>query len=457
MTSRRERVGAALSGGTVLIGKYRLERVLGEGGMGVVYAAHHLLLDRPVALKLLAPEAVQNPEAVARFLNEARNAARIDNEYVCRVMDLGVLPEGQPYIAMELLEGIDLGRLLAERGPLPQVEAVGYVIQALTGIGGAHLMGVIHRDLKPSNLFLAGKADGSRIVKVLDFGISKATRATRATDATGAAAGARVLTSVNNALGSPAYMSPEQVRSASSIDLRTDLWAVGVILYELCTGVRPFASSNVAEVLALILERDPVPLSVMRAGIPPGFEAVVSRCLHKNAEHRFASAAELAHALAPFGPWAAAGARAGPPLDGRESTPRGAAPAPAVVEPFVRTADVWTGKDRAGARASSSPYLRMVVLGAAIGIALLAVAAVVLAVRGGPREARASSTPSAAVSISSAPAASAAAAPADTASAEPPVAADAVPSSSADAPVPRPSASGAPAPLRRPPLSRHRR
>src|SRR5277367_4141525 len=186
MTSRAQMKRPALSVGTVLVGKYRLERVLGEGGMGVVYAAHHLLLDRPVALKLLAPEAVQNPEAVARFLNEARNSARIDNEYVCRVMDLGVLPEGQPYIAMELLEGIDLGRLLGTRGPLPPVEAVGYVIQALTGIGGAHLMGVIHRDLKPSNLFLANKADGSRVVKVLDFGISKATSS--ATGALSAAA-----------------------------------------------------------------------------------------------------------------------------------------------------------------------------------------------------------------------------------------------------------------------------
>src|SRR5262249_39841900 len=160
------------------------------------------LLDRRIALKLLHREAAENAEALARFMNEARNAARVDSEYVCRVMDLGTLPDGHPFIAMELLEGTDLLQMLRARGPLPITEVVGYILQALTGIGEAHMMGIVHRDLKPSNLFVAVRPDGRRLVKVLDFGISKA-RGDRANLTT---------TGNQNLVGSPAYMSPEQVR-----------------------------------------------------------------------------------------------------------------------------------------------------------------------------------------------------------------------------------------------------
>jgi serine/threonine-protein kinase len=279
------------------------------------------------------------------------------------------------------------------------------------------------------------------------------------------------MTVVNNALGSPAYMSPEQVRSASSIDLRTDLWAVGVILYELCSGTRPFEAANVPEVLAFILERDPEPLSARRAGIPPGLEAVIARCLHKNVDQRFASAAELALALAPHGPWA--GARVSfAPEQRRESVP---APAPPASEPAARTADGWTQKSRAGA-ATSSPYLTMVLLGAGIGVALLAVGGVVLALRGapvtmGPREALASSTavsasgddggrppkPPGSAGASSVPAVSADAVSAETVATaapppppEPAASAAAIPSAGAG-PAPKPG------PLRHPSLSRQRR
>jgi serine/threonine-protein kinase len=438
MTSPRDmgRGRAPLPAGTVLVGKYRIERVLGEGGMGTVYAAYHVLLDRPVALKLLASDAAMNPEAVARFLNEARNAARVDNEYVCRVMDLGVLAEGQPFIAMELLEGIDLGRLLEQRGPLPVVEAVGYVIQALTGIGMAHLMGVIHRDLKPSNLFLANKPDGGRIVKVLDFGISKAT------------GGRQNVTSMSNLIGSPAYMSPEQVNLAPNIDRRSDLWALGVMLYQLITGTLPFASPNVAEVLAFILEKDPVPPSTLRPDVPPGLEAVMARCLAKDPDRRFQSAAELALALAPFGPWAAAGARIGALPD---SSDQGGA---------VTTPGVWTHKSAAPRAATRSPYLRMVGIGAAIGVTLLAGLVVAASWKGAPRAAgttdrlpAASATAVAAAAPTSPPAsavASASAAPSPSAAPLASVApiVEAAPSSTV-----RPGTLG---PLRRPALSRQR-
>ncbi len=433
-----ERGRAPLAAGAVLVGKYRIERVLGEGGMGVVYAVHHVLLDRPVALKLLTPDAAVNPEAVARFLNEARNAARVDNDYVCRVMDLGVLPEGQPYIAMELLDGLDLGRLLETRGRLPVVEAVGYVIQALTGIGMAHLMGVVHRDLKPSNLFIAKKHDGGQIVKVLDFGISKATSLEGPKR--------QNLTSMGNLIGSPAYMSPEQVSLAPDIDQRADLWAVGVILYQLLTSTLPFASPHVAEVLAFILEKDPPPLSSLRPDVPPGLESVVTRCLAKDPAKRFPSAAELAAALAPFGPWAAgAGVRmASLPDHARASLgDQGAA---------VTHPGVWTEKAAADAR---SPYLRMVGIGAGIGVALLALLVVAASWRGG-------TPPKTASAASAAPLPSAASFPSATpmATALPPATASAVASvtpttteTAAPAATAAPPATGpAPVPIRTGPV-----
>jgi serine/threonine-protein kinase len=301
-----------LAAGVVLLGKYRIERLLGAGGMGVVYAAHHLMLDRPVAIKLLAPHAALNQVALQRFLNEARNAARIDSEYICRVMDLGVLPPDArpgpgsdarpgvagpastaPYIVMELLVGMDLAQLLAERGRLPVREAVGYVIHALSGIRSAHLIGVVHRDLKPSNLFLAKTSDGRSVVKVLDFGISKAM----------GPGGQPGITADRNIIGSPAYMSPEQAKSSPTVDARADIWTVGVILYELLTCVVPFAAPSIAETLADVLGKVPPPVTQLRPDVPPGLAAVIARCLEKDPALRFQDAGALALALGPFGPW----------------------------------------------------------------------------------------------------------------------------------------------------------
>jgi eukaryotic-like serine/threonine-protein kinase len=362
-----------LKEGDVVLGKYRIVRFLGEGGMGVVYAAHHVMLDRPVAIKVLARHAVLNQEALARFLNEARNAARIDSEYVCRVIDLGVLPQGEPYIAMELLVGTELSHLAASHGRLPVVEAVGYVIQALTGIGEAHAMGVVHRDLKPSNLLVTRKPDGRMVVKVLDFGISKAQ---------GPSGLQRAITSNNSIVGSPAYMSPEQAKSSPAVDARADIWAVGVILYELLTGTLPFGAPSVAEILVGILGKAPPPVTALRPDVPPGLAAVIARCLEKDPERRFAGAADLARALAPFGPWSQPGAHVGsmtgtgpaavlqvPPPEGSTQAPTATLP---VVTP-LRTASTWTQKGGAHAAASASSSRAAVLTGAVLGTVFVAV------------------------------------------------------------------------------------
>ena len=282
-----------------LAGKYRLERTLGRGGMGVVYLAHHELLGRHVAVKLMLPEIARNPEAVARFLNEARAAARIQNEHVARVMDVGTLESGLPYIVMEYLRGADLGDQLARNGPLPVEMAVDYVLQALEAIAEAHAAGIVHRDLKPSNLFVAVGEDGAPRVKVLDFGISKA----------GAPADAAVspsLTSTSAVLGSPYYMSPEQLRSSRDVDARADIWAIGVILYELLSAKLPYRGDTLGALFASILEDPPQPLRKTRPEIPASLEDVILLCLRRKRDERWRSVTVLARALAPFGSQAGA-------------------------------------------------------------------------------------------------------------------------------------------------------
>jgi serine/threonine-protein kinase len=285
-----------ISIGDVVAGKYRLESLIGEGGMGAVYAAHHELLDVSVAVKVLSPQWVHNSSAVDRFLREARAVARLRSEHVARVMDVGTLEGGQPYIVMELLEGEDLRERLG-RGPLPVEEAVDCVLQALEAMAHAHPAGIIHRDLKPENLFVAAAPDGREVVKVLDFGIAKLTE--RAGTANGQRAGA--LTGEHATLGSPHYMSPEQVRDSSQLDHRTDIWAAGAVLYELVTGREAFQGASVAEILAAVLHSTPAPLRTLCTHAPAELEAVVARCLTREADGRFADVAELARALAPLG------------------------------------------------------------------------------------------------------------------------------------------------------------
>ncbi|MDI1445294.1 serine/threonine-protein kinase [Polyangium sp. 6x1] len=283
------------SPGDVLSGKFRIERVLGEGGMGVVLAAHHLHLGRTVAIKLLQPEALKHQEIVARFANEARSASRIQSEHVARVLDVGTLDTGEPYMVMEYLEGSDLSKLVRRGGPLAVEDAVEYLLQACEALAEAHVAGIVHRDLKPANLYLTRRADGSACVKVLDFGISKAALV-------GSSPEAQHMTQTQSVLGTPGYMAPEQLRSAKHVDPRTDIWALGVILQELLTGKLAFQGTTVPEVYAAILGSPPDPLRTLRPDAPPALEAVILRCLEKDAARRFASVGELAAALVPFAP-----------------------------------------------------------------------------------------------------------------------------------------------------------
>jgi len=276
--------------GEVLAGKYRVERVLGVGGMGVVVAATHLDLLEPRALKFMLPTALDNAEAVERFLREARAAARLRSEHVAKVHDVGRLDNGAPYMVMEYLAGADLGAVLKQRGPLPAHEAALYTIQACSALAEAHDSGIIHRDLKPANLFLTYRPDGTPCVKVLDFGISKM----------GAAGSDFEMTKTHAVLGSPHYMSPEQMRSARNVDARSDVWSLGVILYKLTTGKAPFRGQNITELISAVLEGAPPPPSSLRAGLPLALDAIVARCLRRKPEERFQSVTELAVALTPF-------------------------------------------------------------------------------------------------------------------------------------------------------------
>lgn len=274
--------------GEVLAGKYRVERLLGEGGMGCVLQAEHLELHQRVAIKVMHADMVQKAEAVERFLREGRAAARLKNPHVAKVMDVGRLDDGSPFMVMELLEGQDLSAVLAERGALPASEAADYLLEVCEALAEAHGIGIVHRDLKPANLFLTQDAYGERCMKVLDFGISKST-----------AAAELGLTRTSAVMGSPMYMSPEQMRSSRDADHRTDIWALGTILYELVTGKMTWPGQSLSEV-CVRAATDPTPRAAdLVTGLHPCVDAVIERCLRKDPTARFADVIELAMALAP--------------------------------------------------------------------------------------------------------------------------------------------------------------
>ncbi len=278
--------------GEMLAGKYRVERVLGSGGMGVVVAAVHVQLEQRVAIKFVRDEALGNTDAVQRFLREARAAVKLKSEHVAKVLDVGTLESGAPYMVMEYLEGSDLGQVLSDHGTLTVQAAAEWIVQACEAIAEAHALGIVHRDIKPPNLFLAKSVGGQAQIKVLDFGVSKSLTSS----------GVGGLTQTRAMLGSPLYMSPEQMRSSRDVDARADVWSLGVVLFELLTKRWPFEAESMPELCLKVVSDPPVAIASLRTDVPKAMVDVIERCLQKDPAKRYANAAELASALEPLAP-----------------------------------------------------------------------------------------------------------------------------------------------------------
>lgn len=276
--------------GQTLDDKYRVLDVLGEGGMGIVYSAWHLGLEQRVAVKVLRSED-PDYDAIARqrFQREARAAARLHSEHVCRVLDTGTLGDGTPYLVMEHLDGCDLATELLKRGRLPLADAVRHVRQTCAAVSEAHRAGIVHRDLKPANLFLHVTPTGERLIKILDFGVSKSSTHQGLS-----------LTRTAALVGSPIYMSPEQIKSSRDVDARTDIWSLGTILAELIAGRPLFDQETIGQLVTAILHQQPPTLAELGCQVPEGLDAVIQRALHKDCEHRYQTVEELSAALAPF-------------------------------------------------------------------------------------------------------------------------------------------------------------
>ncbi|WP_441290232.1 serine/threonine-protein kinase [Sorangium sp. KYC3313] len=285
--------------GTLIAGKYRVDRLLDKGAMGAVVAATHVDLDELRAIKVLLPATAADPEMCGRFLQEARIASRLRSEHAVKVHDVGRLENGLPYMVMEFLDGRDLRVVRKQRGPLPAEEATLYVIQACDALAEAHALGLVHRDVKPANLFLTHTREGTPCIKVLDFGVSKVSQA--------ALLGiAEMRTSTGQMLGTPHYMPPEQMRGQRDVDARADIWAVGSLLYVLLTGRYPMHARSV-QTVSLVLGGKFVPElpSKVCRGLSPDIDPIIMRCLERDRDRRWPDLAELTLALRPFAPPAA--------------------------------------------------------------------------------------------------------------------------------------------------------
>jgi serine/threonine-protein kinase len=280
--------------GETIAGKYVVEGECGRGGLAVVLSAWHAELDRRVAIKVLLPEWSGDANIVERFLREGRAATSIQSEHCVQIFDVGALDSGAPFLVLEYLEGQNLDDVVLTKGPLSVPTAIDWLLQAVEAIAEGHAHGIVHRDLKPANLFLTQRPDGAASIKVIDFGLSKLTVA-------GARGDVERLTQPTDVMGSPSYMAPEQLRATCDADPRTDLWALGAVLYELITGQSPFRGGSMPEICAAVLTQSPDAISSVREGVPPAVECAILRCLEKDPGARYGNVAELAAALAPYG------------------------------------------------------------------------------------------------------------------------------------------------------------
>ncbi len=356
--------------GAVLAGKYTVTRLLGEGGMGTVFEAYHAGLGTHVALKVLRDEAMRDRDAVARFAREAKASAVLRGPHIARVFDVGELEDGRPFIVMEMLQGHDLETELSRRGKLPLAEAAHYVIEAAEALAEAHEIGIVHRDLKPANLFLS-RAGNKRLLKILDFGISRFETA-----------GESRVTQTQTAFGTPLYMAPEAVRSAKHTDSRADIWALGVILYELVSGTLPFLGETPTAVAVSVSVDTFKPLSEVCRDVPPEIDAVLSRALAKDPAHRFQTVGDLVEALKPFTEQQPLSLRA----SGRLSLP--------IVRPEQSVLARTSEADGVAVQAAGSPPRGLLWLGVGVGAALLGVGALVwVLMQSDPSHAGAGSAP----------------------------------------------------------------
>lgn len=358
MTAQAEGIG--LEVGTVIQDRYVVVSRIGEGRAGVVYRVKHTLLGRHYAFKLLRQGLTQNPDAVTRFYGEASASAAIGDEHIVEIFDMGKLENGEPYLVTELLEGADLGTKLKNEGSLSVARAVNIATQCCRALEKAHKTGVVHRNIKPENIFITERPDGSEFVKILDFGISKIPGVSSQSkdDA---------LTETGTSMGTPQYMSIEQVNGCRDIDTRTDVYAMGVVLFRMLTGCVPFDAPNYTALVTKVASELPPSLVGLRSDLPPALDRVVHRALAKNREERFASMAELAQALAPFAD-----------LDGsRALTARGAASTGAIT-PSVQ---------KRRARAVISGFLSKRALAASALSGTAALLAITLTYANGSREA----------------------------------------------------------------------